>query len=375
MRPAHVLWNLLGLGVPLIIAVLAIPALLGLIGAERFGFLALAWGLIGYASALDLGIGRATNQRVSALRSNAGDHQIPDVIATAIRITLGTGVAGMSLIIMATLSGAQTLVAADTVPADEIKISMLLLALALPLQAVSATYRGINEAYLNFKGINYLRMFFGITNFGAPYLISIFAKEMYWLIAALVLSSLVVLLSYRHLAHQCLKNAKLNKRGIYVKAHAHMLLKFGGWFSISSVVGPLMVYADRFFIGGLISAAAVTFYVIPYEVAIQMLIFTGAVTTVIFPFLTNLLQKAPKQANVVFRLWLYRISGMMAVIMTLLAYAMPKLLESWVGDHIAGDSVRVGQILCLGVFINAVGTMFFSICTHMDRPNRQQFCI
>ena len=350
----------MGLGLPLLMAVFAIPGLLALIGPERFGFLSLAWGLIGYAGALDLGIGRATTQRVSALRSSKDGHQIPDVVATAIRITSASGGIGMLIIIFAAMSGAYRLIHADTVPATEIEISMLLLALALPMQAISATYRGINEAHLNFKGINILRILLGMANFGAPYWVAIYTDKVYWLVATLVLSRFLALVFYRYLAHRCMASEKHLTRGKYVKHHAQNLLQFGGWFTVSSVVGPMMVQADRFFVGGLISAAAVTLYVIPYEVAIQTLILVGAITTVIFPVVSNLLHSSPAQANILFRLWLLRIGGVMMLIMIALAFAMPALLSLWVGKHVTEQSVQVGQILCLGVFINAIGAMYFS---------------
>jgi len=39
---------------------------------------------------------------------------------------------------------------------------------------------------------------------------------------------------------------------------------------------------------------------------------------------------------------------------------MPYLLEAWVGEHITQDSVLVGQILCIGVFLNSIGSMYYS---------------
>lgn len=77
MHYRNIIWNLLGLGLPLIIAALTVPGLISIVGTERFGLLALAWGLIGYAGALDLGIGRALTQRIASceatrkLRSSA----------------------------------------------------------------------------------------------------------------------------------------------------------------------------------------------------------------------------------------------------------------------------------------------------------------
>jgi len=116
-----------------------------------------------------------------------------------------------------------------------------------------------------------------------------------------------------------------------------------------------------FFVGVFVSAAAVTLYVIPYEVATQTLILAGALTTVIFPVVTNLIQQAPQQAMVVFHLWLGRIVGLMFVVLSLLAYSLPTLLHLWVGDQVTDESVRVGQILCVGVFFNTIGGMYFSL--------------
>ena len=57
-----------------------IPLLLSRIDNERFGMIALAWTLLSYTSALDLGIGRATTQYVSALRGKGDLAQIPPAL-------------------------------------------------------------------------------------------------------------------------------------------------------------------------------------------------------------------------------------------------------------------------------------------------------
>jgi O-antigen/teichoic acid export membrane protein len=360
MRFSNIVWNLVGLGLPLLMAALAVPKLIILIGAERFGFLALAWGLIGYAGALDLGIGRATTQQVAALRRTAGFQQVSDLVASAVRITLVSGCIGMLVILIATVSGAYRLVHADTVSTTEIAISMVLLALALPMQAISATYRGVNEAHLNFQSISIVRIFLGAANFGGPWLVAVYTKELHWLVSTLVLSRLVALVFYRRFAYTCMSREGLTGQGKYDKNRARALLQFGGWLTISSVVSPFLVQADRFFIGALISASAVTLYVIPYEVTVQTLILVGAVTTVAFPVITNLIHTSHREAVQVFHVWLYRVAGFMFLMMAVLAYVMPNLLRLWIGPSIQDVSVRVGQILCVGVFFNAIGAMHFS---------------
>lgn len=361
MRIRHLIWNLLGLGLPLVMALYAIPGLLALIGAERFGFLALAWGLIGYAGAMDLGIGRATTQRVSGLRNTVEENQIPDVVATAIKITTLTGAVGMLAIASAALLGAPALIRATSVPVGEIRLSMLLLALALPLQAIAATYRGVNEAYLNFGGINILRTFLGAANFGAPFLVANYTDDISWLVSTLVSSRLIALVLYRSLAHRCMRVSTGHDIGRYSAQHAHTLLRFGGWFSVSSLISPLMVQSDRFFVGAMISAGAVTLYVIPYEVTTQALILVGALTAVIFPVISNLIKTDAVQAMELFRKWLFRIVVLNIFALSLLAFVMPTLLSIWVGKHVSVESIRIGQILCLGVMFNVVGSMYFAL--------------
>ena len=58
-------YNLLGNGVPLLAAAVAIPYLLTSLGNEKFGLLALIWSLIGYFGLFDFGVGRALTYEVS----------------------------------------------------------------------------------------------------------------------------------------------------------------------------------------------------------------------------------------------------------------------------------------------------------------------
>lgn len=357
MHFKNIVWNLLGLGLPLIIAALTVPGLISIVGTERFGLLALAWGLIGYAGALDLGIGRALTQRLAMLRGGARATEVPQIVSTAVTLTSIVGTIGLCLIVFASLAGLQQLIPRHEVPSHEITLSLLMLALAIPMQAVSATYRGVNEAYLNFKSISLLRVALGVANFGGPYLIAHFTHELHWLVSTLVVSRIVALFIYRSCAYHCLPDKAV---GFFSRSQAVQLLRFGGWVTVSGVVSPFLVQADRFFVGFLLSAAAVTAYVIPYEISVQAMILVGAVTTVAFPAIAALLQDGVGRAWALFKVWLARVTLMMFVVMGAMALLMPFVLKLWVGEYVSEASVVVGQILCAGVFLNAVGAMFYA---------------
>ncbi|HGM7409463.1 TPA: oligosaccharide flippase family protein [Pseudomonas aeruginosa] len=360
MNPKNIFWNLLGLGLPLIIAALTVPHLIATVGVERFGFLALSWGLIGYAGILDLGIGRVVTQKLSSIRGSDEEMNSYTIMSTAIRITTIVGGLGFSLIIMFGLLGGGEFFPHKDVSSLELEFSVLLLAFALPLQAISATYRGVNEAYLNFKGINLLRIFLGATNFGGPFLVSFYVKDLHYLVITLVLSRVLAFFVFRRLAHGALKETLVERSCKYDRRQAVELFRFGGWVTISSIINPFLVQSDRFFIGVLLSAAAVTSYVIPYEITIQSMILVGAVSTVAFPSISNLIRTSFAEALECFNKWLLRVLLIMGGGMLCLAFLLPFILKLWVGNYIGDDSISVGRILCLGVFFNALGAMFYS---------------
>ena len=66
----HSTYNLLGLGLPLLIAVFTIPVLIKDLGDARFGLLTLIWAVVGYFGLFDLGLGRAMTQQLAVVFAN-----------------------------------------------------------------------------------------------------------------------------------------------------------------------------------------------------------------------------------------------------------------------------------------------------------------
>ena len=225
---------------------------------------------------------------------------------------------------------------------------------------MSATYKGLNEAFLNFKAISILRIVLGIMNFGGPYLISAYTDNMPAITASLVISRMAAFFVYRKLALQSISKNMTNGSG-YSKAIARSLFGFGGWLTVSSVVSPILVQADRFVIAGTISATAVFVYVLPYEMVVQSLIVVGAVSSVIFPELARLIHEKPAEWDAYFKRWMWRVAFLMAFICTSLAILLPTIMPLWIKSSLDPNSIIIGQVLCIGVFANSIGSMFYSL--------------
>lgn len=367
MQIRHIGWALSGLTIPLVVALTVVPHLISNIGPERFGILALAWALMTYGGAFDLGIGRAVTQLVSSMRETERKHDIAQSAATAIRITLASGLLGGLLLALSAPFASDMLKAPD-IPKDELFYAILILAIAIPAQALVATYRGISEAFAQFRQVSILRMIIGIMNFLGPFFLSLFTENLLFIIAPLVLSRLIAVILFRRATLRCIAKEPGQPTG-FSKAYAKRLFRFGSWATISSVVSPLMLHSDRFFIGAIIGASAITSYVVPYEVVVQSLIIVGSITSVAFPALSGIVTANPKQLHLYFRMWLIRVVVLMAFLSSAMALSAPYLMSWWLEDVLDPNSILVAQVLCVGVFTNSIGGMYYSLIQATGRAD------
>jgi O-antigen/teichoic acid export membrane protein len=360
MRLSHISWNLTGLVLPLVAAALAVPSLLERLGPQRFGVLALAWGLIGYASAIDLGIGRAVTQSISSLINTKNIKRESDILEAALQITLISGFISFLIIMLLALIGAERWMGAAEIPSAEKTMSIALLAFALPLQAISATYRGVNEAHLNFKKVSLLRIALGVANFGAPYVISYFTVQLQWLVASLVFSRLISFFFYRDFALKLIegkRKARTHSQKKLVRLLRSKLIKFGGWITISSIINPVVNAADRFLLASVVSASAVTIYVIPFELTTQSLILVGAVSTVFFPNSSRSGRNELSKTKHDFFKVVGVLSGIMACVTIGYFLIGSRILSLWLGTSLNEESVHVLKIISIGLAPYAIASL------------------
>ena len=358
MKSSNVAWNAAGLAAPLAVALVCVPALLQRLGAERFGLLALAWALTAISGLFDLGIGRATTRSIAAQLGRGDGQRAGSTLAAATRIAAWAGLAGAMLLALAAAAGAHRLIRYNAALETEVLQATLLLALAIPLQTMIATYRGASEACQQFRGISLVRMALGVANFAAPLAVALYSSHLALLVLALLLARVAALAAYRQLAHQALPGTG-SATPLSVQERRD-LLRAGGWFSVSAVASPLLVQADRFVIGAVLSAAAVSTYAIPFDLITQLLIVVTAVSTVAFPSITHRLQTDAVAARVQFDRWLKAIACAMAAVTALVAWWLPALLNAWIGGALPAEAASVGRWLCVGVWINAIGSMYFA---------------
>src|SRR5713226_265190 len=164
----NTVWNLLGNGAPMIVAVVCIPILIRELGKERFGVLALAWALIGYASLFDLGLGRALTQLVAKKLGVGEEREVPTLVWTSLLLMLLLGVAGALVAVLLSPWLVHRALHVPVALQRETLDSFYLLGLSTPIVMSTAGLRGLLEAHQRFGMINALRIPMGVYSVASP---------------------------------------------------------------------------------------------------------------------------------------------------------------------------------------------------------------
>jgi O-antigen/teichoic acid export membrane protein len=360
-------WNLAGYVVPLAVGIVTIPGLIRGLGTDRFGILALAWVLIGSFSLFDFGLGRALTQLVAQALGRGAIVELGPIIWSSLLLMLGCGVAGAGImgILSPTLIHSWLRIPSSLQP--ESLEAFYLLALGLPLVVVTAGLRGILEAQQRFGLSNVVRIPLGAFTFIGPLLILPWTKSLAASVAVLLFSRLVAVVAYLGL---CLATTP----GLAVRPHIRLadmtsVLRLGAWISISNFISPVIVYADRFVIGAVLSIAAVAYYAVPYDVVVRILIIPGAIAAVVFPtFAMSFVSDAKRTDRLFWQASKYLLILLFPIILTTIVLANEGL-RIWVGVDFARHGTLVLQLLAIGVFTNGLAQMPFAMIQAAGRPD------
>jgi len=363
----NTLWNLLGQGAPLLAAVFALPPLIRGLGIDRYGVLTLVWMLIGYFSFLDLGLGRTLTKLVAEQLGRVSEEMLAKEIWTAWSLMLGLGLLGAVGIAMITPWLVHQVLKIPTELQAETLRTMYLLAGTLPLVVSSAGLTAVLAAQQRFGLVNAVAIPQGVCSILGPLFVLPFSHSIFAVALTLAAIRLAAWLAYLAL---CFRVMPVIARVVAWERTAVMpLLWFGSWMTISNVVGPLMMFLDRFLIGALVSTTAIAYYATPYDVATKLLIIPGALVSVLFPaFSSSLANDSARAARLFGRGTTYIVLALFPLCLLIVALAQP-LLTLWLGAAFAQQSVHVLQWLAIGVFFNGLAQFPFALLQAMGRPD------
>jgi O-antigen/teichoic acid export membrane protein len=360
-------WNQLGQALPVLAALFLVPRLIQTLGVDRFGILSLAWMLIGYFTLFDLGVSGALTRLVAERLASRREDEVPALVWTALGLTTVMGLVGAGLL----AGSARWLVGhALRIPAalqpEALRLTWVLAA-ALPVVTGTAALAGVLSAQQRFGALNAIRIPMGILTYLAPLLALRVAPGL--VSVALALAFVRVLGGIAHLAACLASTPGLGARIVTRRSLLGPILSFGGWMTVTAVVGPMMVYFDRFLIGGRLSMAQVAYYTTPYDLLARLGILTVPILSVMFPALAASFDTDRPRAGRLFDWSVRAVASLLFPAALIMAVFAREVLTLWLGPGLAEHSHAVMRLLAFGVYANCIAQVALTLLQSSGRPD------
>jgi O-antigen/teichoic acid export membrane protein len=147
---------------------------------------------------------------------------------------------------------------------------------------------------------------------------------------------------------------------------ARKLLNYGGWISVSGIIGPILSSLDQFVIGSVLNVAAVAHYAVPMNLVTRSQVFAGALTRTLFPRMSSV---GPDEARTLADRALLALAYGYGAICAPAIILTPVFFKYWIGADFAVVAAPVAEILFFGAWLNGLAFVPFGLLQSQGRPD------
>lgn len=360
------LWSALGWILPALAALWAVPGLTRSLGAGGFGLLAIAWSLVGWFSAADLGLSRAVTQGVARALARGARAEAAALSWSAIALMAPVCLLAAVLLWWSAPWLVGFLHLGPNERQDGLR-AIHWIALAIPPTVLMTALRGVLEGARSFKIVALLRVPLGVAFAVVPLALAENGYGVVGAIQGIVLVRIIGLVI--HLVAAAVVIPEMHRVRLATPEALQALLAFGGWTTVSNVVSPLMNAMDRVGIGALVPVAAVAPYAIAFEGGTKIWLITATLIPVLYPTFAALLTHDASGAT----------GRLEQANRAILAVGLPGLIgfaalaepgmRLWVGPALAPAAALSLQLLAIGLAANLSGQVALAFVQAAERPS------
>ena len=343
-------WNIFGLALPLLMAIPVMGVLARSLGVERFGLFTIAYALMGYASVFDGGISRAVIRFVSTHRND--DNRVNAILGTSLYAVTGLSIIIVLLGYFFAPSLARFLNVSPEL-LNELTLALRLLVLCVPALLLTQVWRAYLEGVEKFLSLNIQQVTTSPFIILLPLFAVLYSPTLTSAVCGLVAGRWIVALISWKVCESHLKEF----RRIFRKDVFSELMSFGGWVTLSNIIGPLMGFVDRFAVSHFSGASVVAHYSGPSDMVARLSLFPGAVARALFPKLSY---SKSKDAHSVYHRTLWSVFLFSILLATPFFMFSSEILGLWLGKEYMGDAAQIFKILLLGFVFNSGAQICFA---------------
>ena len=347
-----ILWNFAGLVIPMLAGIILLPWFIDTLGQERFGLLIIIWMIVGYFSLFDMGLGKALTRLVAVEMGNDKKDNLGELIWTSLFMMVAFGLIGAALIIFGADKLVGSLLDVHPIYREEAVAAFKVLGIGVPFVIATSGMTGLLEAHQKFRTLSIIRIPLGLFTFVGPFVVLQFVDSLIWITTVLVCIRVIVFFVYFFTTSKICP--ELLSPVFPTSGHIRPLFGFGGWLTISNIVGPMMVYFDRFLVGSVLGMSAVAYYATPQEVLGRVHMLPYAVMGVLFPTMTTVIEQDRARLPILYNQVNIGLVIIILPIMFGVFLFAPEILQLWLGDDFSLVATPVVHWLSLGLLINVM---------------------
>jgi len=324
--------------------------------------IALIWIVFGYFGVFDLGLSRALAYRLAALRNESLSLRA-SVFHTACSLNLILGLtSGLAFYLLANIL-AQHLTA-DSAMHGEVMRAIPWVALFFPVGLLGGSFAGCLQAEERFLSLNVQQSVGAVLFQCLPLLLVLTINND--LDLAILGAVLARFISVVWMGVECLRWARAAGPPALRLSHARMLFGYGGWVTVSDMIGPILNGLDQMIIGGLLGAKATAHYSVPFSASSKSLIVPSALCRAVFPRLSSV---SPETARRMTRQLVAFVAGAMALLCVPAIMLTHVGLQLWIGEDFADAAYVAASILLVGMWFNSIALLPFTFLQAQGRPD------
>lgn len=353
--------NIVGGIIPMIVMLVSVPLYLRLLGDARFGVMAILWAILGYFSFFDLGLGKATANRVAQTQSEPSQHRA-DIVWTALAINFALGLLAALILWFV---GHYAILHALKIPVSlraEALQALPWMVGALPLLLVLSVLNGALEGCNEFFVANSIQVGGSAMMQLVPLGVAVWmGPQLGYVVPAAVVARAVTVLP---LLAACRWKVMPRAKVWFKSAEVRPLIFYGGWMALGGIAALLLETFDRVLVGVILGATATAQYVIPLEAAGRLRMVPAAFSRALFPKFSALSDESGAAVNSVESL-----KDLITPIIVLALVLIEPFLFLWVGKGIASTAVPLALIVLLGTWISSIAYVPAVLLQARGRPD------
>lgn len=363
----NALLNLIGMVVPALVALVAIPLCIRAYGDEQFGLLSLSWTFLVSFAFLDLGMGIGTTKHAAEILRTGRAHEMPAIVWSSIAVNALIGIVFASLVALLAPTISDVLVKPSPLLRDTSVMLIEYVAMSIPFITSAAALRGVLESSNRFDLTNAVKVPSSSLLFLIPAIGALVSLSLPIVVLLLTISRVLTAFAFWILVSRLYPD--INNRASLNFSLAKSLMRFGRWIGLSSLLNPVIHQGEKVLIPALFSVSTLTYYVAPQEMVARLAVIPFSLAIALLPKLSFL----GKEDAALFREQVFvRPAKYLLIVMAPLAatfiFFSRELLTVWLGASFVARSGDILVILASAYFFNAFAYIGFSALQGLGRP-------